>query len=86
MKLLKPKNAKTEEFTCTRVVVKNTRVRIMRGLLFLVHCAAAAVYDLSEDNFDRLVFRKSNSAAFIKFFSTHSLGAEERYVGPAPAD
>ena len=31
--------------------------------------ASAAVYELTADNFDRLVFRPSNTAAFVKFYA-----------------
>jgi len=44
---------------------------VMRLLLLTTACLSgtlASVYDLSEDNFDRLVFRPSNKAVFVKFY------------------
>ena len=39
---------------------------VLLALVPLVSVSAVA-YDLSEDNFERLVFRPSNAAAFVKF-------------------
>ena len=39
------------------------------AVLLLLPLASAVVYELSEDNFERLVFRPSTSAAFIKFYA-----------------
>ena len=39
------------------------------ALLALLAPATAVVYELSEDNFERLVFRPSTSSAFVKFYA-----------------
>jgi thiol-disulfide isomerase/thioredoxin len=42
---------------------------MMARLLCLLPLVSAAVYELSEEDFDSLVFRPSTSAAFVKFYA-----------------